>query len=299
MSAAPLRLLTLDIRREHDVVVCRQRARQLAAAFGFDVQGQTRLATAVSEIVRNAFDYAGGGRIEFAVETTPRRPGARKEPAGQSLVATVRDTGPGIPPVGQRRSSGGLGIGLSGTERLVDAMEIASKPGATAVTLRKRFPPDVARALRPATPGRVDRLLAEPAADPLRELQRQNQELIRALDQVNAHQEDMARINQELADTNAGVLALYDELETLHRVGVLLASQLDLKTLLQAIIDATTELTGAQFGAFFYRRGTARRLAAPRHGRTRARGARRACRPSTTRISSARISRPTPRGRGA
>ena len=70
---------------------------------------------------------------------------------------------------------------------------------------------------------------------------------------MHAQQADVARINQELADTNAGVLALYDELETLHRVGILLASQLDLKTLLQAIIDATTDLTNAQFGAFFYR----------------------------------------------
>ena len=253
MSAAPLRLMTLDIRQEHDVVLCRQRARQLATAFGFDLQGQTRLATAVSEIVRNAFDYAKGGKIEFAVETAHRKSATRKESAGQSLVITVRDTGPGIPPVGQRRSPGGLGLGLSGTERLVDAMEIASKPGATTVTLRKNFPPGAPVLSAPQLQAAVDRLLAEPAADPLSELQRQNQELIRALDQVNAQQADVARINQELADTNAGVLALYDELETLHRVGILLASQLDLKTLLQAIIDATTELTSAQFGAFFYR----------------------------------------------
>ena len=67
MSAAPLRLMTLDIRQEHDVVLCRQRARQLATAFGFDLQGQTRLATAVSEIVRNAFDYAKGGKIDFSL----------------------------------------------------------------------------------------------------------------------------------------------------------------------------------------------------------------------------------------
>ena len=99
----------------------------------------------------------------------------------------------------------------------------------------------------------VDAITAEPPANPLAELQRQNQELIRALDEVRGQQENVARVNQELADTNTGVLALYDELETLHRVGVLLASQLDLKTLLQAIIDATTELTEAPFGAFFYR----------------------------------------------
>ena len=84
------------------------------------------------------------------------------------------------------------------------------------------------------------------------ELQRQNQELIRVLEEVRGREEDLARVNQELADTNTGVLALYDELETLQRVSVLLSTQLDLKTLLRAIIDATTELTGASLGAFYH-----------------------------------------------
>jgi PAS domain S-box-containing protein len=40
--------------------------------------------------------------------------------------------------------------------------------------------------------------------------------------------------------------------ETLYRTGRTLAAQLDLQTLVQAVTDATTELTGAEFGAFFY-----------------------------------------------
>ena len=58
-------LLTLELRAENDVVAARQRARQIARLLGFDEQDQTRLATAVSEIARNAFHYASGGRIEF------------------------------------------------------------------------------------------------------------------------------------------------------------------------------------------------------------------------------------------
>ena len=61
-------LLTVAIRYEQDVVIARQRARQIAALLGFDGQDQTRIATAVSEIVRNAFRYAKGGRAEFALE---------------------------------------------------------------------------------------------------------------------------------------------------------------------------------------------------------------------------------------
>ena len=51
-------VLTIDIRFEHDTVAVRQRARQIARLAGFDGQDQARIATAVSEIARNAFRYA-------------------------------------------------------------------------------------------------------------------------------------------------------------------------------------------------------------------------------------------------
>jgi anti-sigma regulatory factor (Ser/Thr protein kinase) len=62
-----LNLFTIEIRYENDVVLVRQKARTVAAALKFDAQDQTRIATAVSEIARNAFQYGGGGRAEFSV----------------------------------------------------------------------------------------------------------------------------------------------------------------------------------------------------------------------------------------
>ncbi len=101
-------ILSLAIRQEHDVVAARQRARQIAALVGFDRIEQTRVATAVSEVARNAFVYAGGGEVEYAIEggTAP-----------QLLVIRVRDRGPGIPRIddilaGTYRSPTGLGLGL-------------------------------------------------------------------------------------------------------------------------------------------------------------------------------------------
>ena len=41
-------------------------------------------------------------------------------------------------------------------------------------------------------------------------------------------------------------------LETLNRVGQTLAAELDLEKTVQAVTDAATELSGAEFGAFFY-----------------------------------------------
>ena len=83
------------------------------------------MATAVSEIARNAFRYAGGGRVEFAVEgQTPP----------QILLVRVSDEGPGIANLssilaGQYRSTTGMGIGIMGTRRLMDAFDIESAPG--------------------------------------------------------------------------------------------------------------------------------------------------------------------------
>ena len=80
-------LLTFRIQTEADVVGARQRARQIGALLGFDVQQQTRLATAVSEIARNAVQYAGGGRIDFVIEG---------HGSPQNLLIRVLDSGPGI-----------------------------------------------------------------------------------------------------------------------------------------------------------------------------------------------------------
>ena len=80
-------LLTLTLRYEEDVVTARQRAGQIAALLGFESGEQTRIATAVSEIVRNAFRYAGSGIVEYRIvgETPP-----------QVYTITVTDPGPGI-----------------------------------------------------------------------------------------------------------------------------------------------------------------------------------------------------------
>ena len=88
-------------------------------------------------------------------------------------------------------------------------------------------------------------------AELLDELAAQNQELITTLDQLNAQRIELEKINDELGETNRGVVALYDELDTVQRVGRVVASKLDLAALLQAITDATVEVSGAECGGFF------------------------------------------------
>lgn len=45
-----------------------------------------------------------------------------------------------------------------------------------------------------------------------------------------------------------------ETIATINRIGQMLSAELDLHNLVQLVTDATTDLTGAQFGAFFYNR---------------------------------------------
>jgi signal transduction histidine kinase len=203
MSRYPL--LTLALRWEQDVVLARQRARDAARLVGFDAHDATRIATAVSEIARNAFAYAGGGMVELALEE-----------AG-ALAIRVADRGPGIPHLdevlaGRYRSSTGMGVGIAGTRRLMDEFEIDTGRGTT-VVMRKRLP---AGAPRPgaAAAARVAEALSVAAPhDPVREVREQNQEVLRALAALEERKDELARLNRELEDTNRGVVALYAELD--------------------------------------------------------------------------------------
>jgi signal transduction histidine kinase/CheY-like chemotaxis protein len=202
-------LLTVRIRKEQDVVAARQRARQLARLLGFDEQDQVRIATSISELARNVYNYAREGEVEFAIEG---------QAPPQLLVVRVTDRGPGIADVnlilsGRYRSQTGMGLGILGARRLMDRFAIQSSPRGTAITIQKLLPPG-SRFLQARDIGRLSEELArEGLQDPLAEVQQQNQELLHVLDDLRRRQEDLVRLNRELEDTNRGVVALYAELD--------------------------------------------------------------------------------------
>ena len=223
-------LLSLEIRAEHDVVLARQRARQVAGLLGFDQQDQTRIAAVVSEIVRNAYQHASGGVIEFVVDAE----GAR------ALDIIVRDRGRGIDDLqavldGRVANADGSGQGLVGARRVMDRFEITSSPGAgTVVRIGKSLPRRSPLPSPEALARIADELTLRPPGSALEEVQRQNQELIAALAELRArqaeaeslnrelearnrelhrHQQELAILNRELEETNRGVVALHAELD--------------------------------------------------------------------------------------
>ena len=123
MSAT--RAEVLDIAASPDVVRVRQAVRAHAAALGFSIVDQTKIVTAASELARNTFEHGGGGVCTIDVLDENGRVGLR---------LTFEDHGPGIADVAQALADGyttgkGLGLGLSGSRRLVNEFDLRSTVG--------------------------------------------------------------------------------------------------------------------------------------------------------------------------
>lgn len=209
-------VLSVNIAKEQDLVTARQRARHLSALLGFNRQDQTRIATAVSEICRNAYEYASGGRLEFSLDINSRP---------QFLWIQITDRGRGIENIeailsGTYVSSTGMGIGISGTSRLMEQFHLDSSRQGTAVRFGKAVPASP----KPLHLADISKLCAglaqQQTAGAAEELERQNQDLLQTLTtlrlreaELERRQDELARLNTELEETNRGVVALYAELD--------------------------------------------------------------------------------------
>lgn len=118
-----------------DIVVARQKGRELAASVGFNGCDLTLIATAISEIARNIIDHAANGQVIIS----PANHGNRR---GIQVVA--RDKGPGIKDVDRAMQYGfstnrGLGVGLPGAKSLMDEFKVESKVGKGTTIIMKKW----------------------------------------------------------------------------------------------------------------------------------------------------------------
>ena len=122
------------LRSDHDIVMARQQVRRLTQELKFSLVDQTKMVTAASELARTALIYGGGGRMEWEVLSVEGRTG---------LKLRFADDGPGIPNLDLALTDGwtsgnGLGMGLTGSKRLVNEFDIDTKVGAgTRVTIAR------------------------------------------------------------------------------------------------------------------------------------------------------------------
>jgi serine/threonine-protein kinase RsbT len=122
----------VELNDNHDLLTARLTAREMAKSAGLGIMDQTRFATGVSELVRNALIYATGGVCDLL----------NLSDAGCiRLQAKVHDQGPGIADLQLAltdgySSSGHLGVGLPGTKRLVDDFQIETSKQGTVVRIQ-------------------------------------------------------------------------------------------------------------------------------------------------------------------
>ncbi len=203
-------LLHLVLRREQDIFTVRQRGREAAAALGLEHQDQIRLATALSDVGRQLLARAPAVDVTFSLAGQPEELRFQLSVTGPVDAARLRPAG-----------------------RLVDVLEIAENGQKTMVMLSRRLPqqgrPDADRVER------VQRALAASAvASPLDELASQNEHLLAALEEARQQRDRLKTLNDELEETNRGVMALYlqlsSELEETNRGVVALYAELDEKS---------------------------------------------------------------------
>ncbi|MGD6968476.1 anti-sigma regulatory factor [Bacillus salacetis] len=115
----------VKITNEWDIVAARQLGRNVAKDLGFGTVDQARITTAISELARNIYLYAGQGQICIEKLSENGKNGVR-------IIAL--DEGPGIKDIRKVMedgfsTSGGLGAGLPGVKRLMDEFNVESTPG--------------------------------------------------------------------------------------------------------------------------------------------------------------------------
>ena len=141
------RILNVALESDQDVVLVRQRARQVSSLLGFSKQDQVRIATAVSEVARGASQSGPGARAVFALADLQGRPHLEV-----SVAAAAGGLGQGNP---------GADPAIVTAHRLMDGCEIADGVQGLTVVMRKVLPPQP-----PLGPARLAQIGAELAAMP-------------------------------------------------------------------------------------------------------------------------------------
>ncbi len=201
-------LLSLQIKTEADVVLARRRARQIAFLLGFEPHDLTRISTAVSEITRNAFIHAKGGRLEFGIADSARP---------YSLVVTLQDRGPGFDKIDEIMNGRSENLGLVGARRLVDQFIIENVDGGGA---RVQLEKEMKLRIKPFSDSELNELANSltkiVSLNPIDEVHQQNQELLSALDQLSQKQQELDLLNSQLAEKNKHLSEVNSQISVLN-----------------------------------------------------------------------------------
>lgn len=199
-----MQIITVVIKSEHDIILARQMAKQLAALTGFSFLDQTRFVTAVSEISRNAVMYGNGGKIEFSIGERDHR---------QILLANIIDhSDQNLEKILKNSSvsKNGMGIGIKGTKNLMDYFSVENHcSNGNIVTFGKIIPSNTPYIKVEQVNQWVTKLTTEKPKGFLEEIQQQNQVLMKTLEKLEESEKKLqeklnetVRLNEELQNAN-------------------------------------------------------------------------------------------------
>lgn len=257
------RILATRLASSDSLIRARDRTRQIGELCGLDDLQRTRFITAVSEIARNAVQYAGGGALEFHLrETSLEGP--------QALVAKIVDVGPGIPCLkdildGSHSLRGRMRLGIAGSRRLVDHFSVTCPPGeGTSVQLEMRIPPSVGPIRIDELSASLSDMLRRREQTPAAELEQQNREMMVALEALRERQielqeaderkdEFLAMLAHELRNPLSAISSALEQLKRkrdlsssdLERLSSLMSRQTDhLARLVNDLLDVSRVTRG-------------------------------------------------------
>lgn len=206
-----------------------------------------------AEVACVSFGLPGGETLQSSGSCGPATAAAERaftevQRGPRSVIPVEVDTGESLRlfgmPLGTDPRTGWLVVGSRRqdfpTESERTVLEVAASQAAVALRASALLAARAAATERE----RAARVEAEALAQEKAALLGQVQERMDVQVQLNAALRELAEVRDQARA----------EAETLYRVGQALSAELDLEKLVQAATDAATELSGAQFGAFFYNR---------------------------------------------
>ena len=204
----------IDVRFETDVVRARNLATMLSREMAFDRTTFIRIGTAVSELSRNIIEHGQGGDVLFYI--------AERDSKSSGIVIEFKDNGPGIEHLesiqdGTYVSKSGMGVGLAGSQRLMDDFNIQTKTHkGTLITIAKWLPKqfDIIEITRiRQIQDAFGKTIERGDSSMVDTINSQNNELLFLLKKLQERNNQIETINHELEETNRGVVALNSELE--------------------------------------------------------------------------------------
>lgn len=217
-SATLYNIGEIDVQFESDVLRARNLGTLLAQELGFDKTTKIRVGTTVSELSRNIIEHAGMGSIQFYIATRAQET--------DGIILVFIDHGKGIENVsqieaGNYHSKKGMGVGLMGSQRLMDDFHIDTSEKGTTITAGKwlsKFSLPLDSAKITSIQSAFKQSIERGDSSLVDTVNAQNNELFFLLKQLQERNSQIESINHELEETNKGILALNYELETKAKV---------------------------------------------------------------------------------